>query len=285
MQNVHARAAMSQAIQKTAGPVGIQFHKLDTVGDRLFRIVAGYSGRQIDQDLAQRFGGKMRMVPGTLTRVDDQNLLPIFRLHATFDGKSMPFTNENIKAHNLISASAGKFVGAATSEIWNVVGQGDEARLVQLGSDDIAAMLEDAKKSRLVTAAQIQVDPTIDYYDYALCIEASTRSLVSGLVVPGETVPLVLRLDGTSAPLDPKLVIESARGWQNEPEITNKDLFIEATTLGSGKTSKVIELLRRYLGFNPKFFAQLERRIREHAGKPVVEHMSPQMRDAVRINL
>jgi hypothetical protein len=164
------------------------------------------------------------------------------------------YTEDNLKGMKAVTANV--FADEEDS-IWQLIGEGEEKRLVQTSTDNISNILA-VRKAKMQTTASVLVDPRDHYrsFDYSWYFNNEKQECRGGFVMELENRTVVLdRKNFDVKTIQPQQVISSA---DVSPDLGK----IAIAGLSNENISRHLEYMRKLYGQNPEYFSKLESLIR-----------------------
>ena len=223
---------------------------------------AKYSEEALAASVAHRFNNEVGLVEGSITELSSFNGQRFFSALAQRNVVSEDY-DANISKMKCLAKDT--FVDE-TDAIWQAVGSGSARRLVLKVEDDFESLL--ASRRKVMTSPELASGlPASPNGSYVMYYSPEDADMKFGFGFRSEAGFNVLeRRDAEVKTIDPLLIVETARNFDEDGKLEVKFAPREAEIAFDGSTVKKLVDYYRKIYRNTAFFVQLERQIRQRKG-------------------
>lgn len=171
---------------------GIALQSVSKISDRAFSIICSvdsfnYTSDQLKEAVRNYFSGAFTVESSTLYPVVHDHY-KVFRAIVAVNTVSHPFSEETVAALKMYPTTANTFLDEEDT-IWNVVGEGDNRRLVQTAADNFDQLIS-SKKTRNPVTASFEDDHSMSftYGDYVKFYNPITAQVDFGFALSNSKV-------------------------------------------------------------------------------------------------
>jgi hypothetical protein len=255
--------------------IGIDFQRYNKIADGVYSAVfatadENYAFSDINRQLAKITNGKFSFVPHTVVAYAKIGYKRLHRGIILANRESRQYTEENVKGMSLVTANV--FVDE-DDNVWNVVGDGDTKRIVQVSSTDFDAILnEKIRRSQITASSNLTTESPFIEGDYAMIYCPASDSLKYGFLYnDGKSPRIYKRNTKTSEKINPfQVVCSTPIDLDNsdlQKEVKKEDIDqINNLSLAESSTpiSRYLDYMR-VLFDGTAYFTALEKALRNHA--------------------
>jgi len=210
---------------------------------------------QFNEAVGSAVGYRAKTVASTAVKVSDFG--NIYSCFLTANTPSKPYS----EAANFQLMAANLFIDGEKN-LWKVVGEGDQRRLIQTSNDNLDEILK-SRLSRRVITASYNSGTEVATGDYALFFNSRIQEVDAGFVVGTEDgLAVFSRKTEQLEPITAKNVIEAAVGSDIEAVNQPFEPKYQETAIAKEGLDKYLSYMKR-LYSGTEFFKKLEEEISE----------------------
>lgn len=231
---------------------------------QIYRIVAShpkfeYTADKYEQAVSNLFDNKFSLVAGTLKDITHEHEGQVTKtMLVAFNREVRDYSNEAVEGMVVIAAN---MFEDSNDTIWNVTGEGDNRKLVQLSEDNSDEIMAARISRKSVTASAFSADDSlvdVKNGDYVLAYDVDRDEVVSGFILEfDDGVKVIDRNTLNNVTIaNAGFIIEAVDGESLEKNLGIKSNEVTATF--TKEQAKAYLDYARVLYAGTKYFADLE---------------------------
>lgn len=157
----------------------------------VFKVVASIDKEECSKEALENgfeklFSGAFSVIPETIFKVDD-DYYNIYRTIVVANQENHEYSDDNIKSLGLTLTTANLFIDKSQL-VWQVIGDGENKRIVLTSVDDYDKILAGKKSKQIVTASSIKEDVEFNFGDYVMFYNPMKRKVEAGYALDNKKV-------------------------------------------------------------------------------------------------